>query len=168
MKTVPVLHRIKGSASFRQVIPKMMSTPFNRLLTVRFVFMLEPDVMMGTSTAHPRDNTFFPSPSSRKVLCDSTVSPHCITPAGEMKFRIAPLLIRCADFMTENPCWYNLNDAILFIPRIYGLVISRDNAQLILQLLWRCIARNLLVVTPIHDSVLPLVGLTKDSKRLVM
>ena len=93
MYICPVLQRIKGSATLSQAIPNTRSTPCKRLVTVRFVLIVKPDVTTGTSTARPRDNTFFPSPNSRKVLCDCTVSPHCVTPAGEIKFLVAPLSI---------------------------------------------------------------------------
>ena len=58
----------------------------NRLQTVKSFFNVYPAVTMSTSTARPRDGTFVPSPNSKKALFASTVRPHFVTLAGEMKF----------------------------------------------------------------------------------
>ena len=40
---------------------------------------------IGTLIARPLNNSFVPSPSSKKVLFDSTLSPHSVMLAGEIK-----------------------------------------------------------------------------------
>ena len=118
------------------------------------------DVTMGMSTARPRDSTFFPSPSSKKVLCDSTVSPHCVTPARGNKIPRCAAVDQCTDFMSENPSWHNQKNPILFTPRICGLVLSGDDTQLSMQLLGHCVTRLLTSDRPFQSNGLPVLQST--------
>ena len=171
------------SAFWSQVMPHMISTPCNRLVTVKSAFNVEPVVTVRTSTTLPLDNTFVLPPSSQKVLCDSTLSPHFLTATGEIKLLVASLLISkqiswpktwasTTNKMPSSLYWgflgwpwfdtahsyvyYYMDTALPSLDPMFAFFSPSDFQP--------C---KTLVLTPLQDLVPPLEGLIRVASRLV-